>query len=495
MSLTRMSKYVTMSDELSPVELEENMVFAEKLKMIMQLTSTTNSRLAAAINVDPSLISRLKSGDRFISSKSDYLSLMAEYFGSKCNDSFKSLTMLELLGAEFGDDIVSALELWFLDDSMEPSSDEAARFLNLTQSTGKKRSISGKYAYFHGDNAISEAIELVSTLTEEKEGIKKVKILSNCKHDPTGVDLFDCCSDFLLSLASGGAEILRVVPNYTDLGCAVKDVFSWFPILEAGKLKSYYYNDLKEGIYNNLVFVVPGAAVMISDSVGTGGVLPTFVSTDSAVISDYDRLFDEYVSFCTQGVRCEPNSFLSQAMTEFFARKEDCCNVFGSLPFEWLPEDFITNEKEKSFLRKMSSSVREMLKTNALTEIFPLLTPNEIMQGEALFLAGAEKRKAYTVKQYYEHLVSILRLLEEEPNYTAFPMRFNEGFRENILIKRSSGAIKLPKPESSSFGIIDHPSSVSALWQYFMNDARFNRTYLRQHAIEEIKMIAEELKK
>lgn len=471
------------------------MVFAEKLKMIMQLTSTTNSRLAAAINVDPSLISRLKSGDRVISSKSDYLSLMAEYFGSKCNDSFKSLTMLELLGAEFGDDIVSALELWFLDDSMEPCSAEAARFLNLTQSAGKKRNIRGKYTYFHGDNAIAEAIEFVSTIAQEKENIKKVKILSNCKHGPDMVNLFDNCFDFLFSLVSRGTEILRVVPNYTDLGCAVKDVFSWFPILEDGKLKSYYYHDLKEGIYNNLVFVVPGVAVAISDSVGTGGVFPTIVSTDSAVISDYDRLFDEYISFCTQGVRSESNTFLMRTLTDFFATKEDCCNVFSSLPFEWLPESFLANEKEKICLRNVTSPVREMLKTNTVTEIFPLLTPNEIMQGEALFFAGAEKRKVYTVKQYSEHLLNILRLLETEQNYTAFPMHFNEGFRENVLIKRNFGAIKLPNPDNTAFGIIDHPSSVSALWQYFMNDARFNRTYLRKQAVDEIRMLAEELRK
>lgn len=475
--------------------MEEDMVFAEKLKLIMQLTSTTNSRLAAAINVDPSLISRLKSGDRFISSKSDYLLLMAEYFGSKCNDSFKSLTMIELLGAEFGDDIVPALEKWFLDDSMEPASHEAERFLNLTQGTGRKKNTNEKYTYFHGENAIAEAIELVSELAGSKEKIRKVKILSNCKHGPDGMDLFDCCGSFLLSLAANGAEILRVVPNYTDLGRAVKDVFSWFPILEGGKLKSYYYNDFKEGILNNLVFVIPGVAVMISDSVGTGGVLPTIVSTDSAVISDYDKLFDEYISFCTQGVRSESNSFLADTITEFFSIRNDCCNVYGSLPFEWFPEEYLRNENERNFLRKVSSSVREIMETNTVTEIFPLLTPNEIMQGEALFLAGAEKRGVYSVKQYSAHLQNILKLLENEPNYNAFPMRFNEGFRDNVLIKRNYGAIKLPNSESSSFGIIDHPSSVSALWQYFMNDARFSRTFLRQRAIEEIRALAEELRR
>ncbi len=471
------------------------MVFAEKLKLIMQLTSTTNSRLAAAINVDPSLVSRLRSGDRFISSKSDYLSLMAEYFGSKCNDSFKSLTLLELLGAEFGDDIVSALEQWFLDDSTEPGFAEPSQFLILSQTTNKKKNRNGKYNFYHGDNAISDAIDFVSELAGEKENIRRVKILSNCKYGSDRANLFDCCGDFLLSLAESGAEILRVVPNYTDLVRAVKDVFSWFPVMEKGKLKSYYYHDFKEGILNNIVLVVPGVAVMISDSVGTGGVLPTIVSTDSAVISDYDKLFDEYVSFCTLGVRSESDFLLTKTLTDFFAIKEDCCNVYGSLPFEWFPEEFLSSEEEKAFLKNISDSVRRMLKTNTVTEIFPLLTPNEIMHGEGVLFAGAEKRGVYTVKQYQKHLLNILKLFECEPNYNAFPMRFNEDFRENILIKRNHGAIKLPESENSCLGIIEHPSSVSALWQYFMNDTSFNRIYLRQQAVEEIRTLAEELRK
>lgn len=471
------------------------MVFAEKLKLIMQLTSTTNSRLAAAIKVDPSLISRLKSGDRFISAKSDYLSLMAEYFGSKCNDSYNSLTMLELLGAEFGDDIVSALEKWFLDDSMEPDSADSAKFLDMTENTRRKKNRSGKYVYFHGDNAIREAVEYVSELIDQTGKIKKVKILSNCKYSSDRTDLFDCCKELLLDLAAEGTEILRVVPIYTDLGCAIKDVFSWLPIMDSGKLKAYYLSDFKEGVFNNLIFVVPGVVVIISDSVGTGGVMPAIVSTDSAFISDYNTIFDEYVSFCAQGVRNESNLFLTETLIDFFSREEDCCNVFCSLPFVWLPKELLTDEKEKDSLNRVTDSVRKMLKTNFVTEIFPLLTPNEIVRGEAVFYAGAGRKGVYTPEQYSQHLLKILEMLEKEPNYNAFPMHFSEGFRENLLIKRGFGAIKLPSIESSSFGIIDHPSSVSALWQYFMNDVRINRNHFRRQAIEEIKNLVKELRK
>ncbi|MBQ4627190.1 MAG: helix-turn-helix transcriptional regulator [Clostridia bacterium] len=470
------------------------MVFAEKLKLIMQLTATTNSRLAAAINVDPSLISRLKSGDRFISAKSDYLSLMAEYFGSKCNDSFKTLTVIELLGAEFGEDIVEALKKWFLDESIGPDCGDASVICSLTGESNKKNRKNGKYIYFRGDKAISEAVEFITELIEQKGKIKKIKMLSNCIDSPDRTDLLECCSEVLLELAQQGTEIMRVVPNFTDLGSAIKDVFSWLPILKEGKLKSYNYQDFKEGVFNNLILVVPGVAALFSDSVGTSSVIPTMVTTDAKAVSDFESLFDEYISFCTEGVRSEPNLLLNEALTDFFERKEDCCNIYASLPFEWTPEEFLSDEKEKAYLRQIASSVKELLKTNTVTEIFPLMSPNEIRNEEVAFLCGAEKQRAYNAEQYLLHLSEIVRLLETQPNYYAFPMQFNEDIRENILIKRSFGAIVLPETDSATFGIIEHPSSVSALWQYFMNDARLKSFYGKKQAIDEIKAFADKLK-
>lgn len=40
------------------------MTFAEKLVFLMELTATSNKQLAEAVNVDPSLISRLRNARR-----------------------------------------------------------------------------------------------------------------------------------------------------------------------------------------------------------------------------------------------------------------------------------------------------------------------------------------------------------------------------------------------------------------------------------------------
>lgn len=472
------------------------MVFAEKLKFIMQLTSTTNSRLAAAINVDPSLISRLKSGARSVSTKSDYLSSMAEYFGSKCNDSFRSLTMIEILGADFGDDLVFALEKWFLDEEAEIDSAHAknAFIQNGTQSVKSKR-VKQSFVYFHGKNAPAEAAEYVMELAKEESGIKKIKLFSDCTDILGGFDLFECCKDSITKLAEKGTEIVRVMPNYSDFGRAVNDVFSCISLLDSGKLKSYYYQGLRDRLFHNSLMVVPGVAAMFSDSVGVGGVVPTVVTTEKAAVSDFERMFDEYITFCTKGIKSEHNSDFNSTLSKFLEKKEDCCQVFDTLPFEWTPKEFFYDENEIFFLNKAAQSVRELLKTNTVTEIFPLFSPNEIENGKVKCFTGTSNKRFYTSEQYLEHLAVILDLLENEPNYNAVPMLFNEDFRENILIKKGFEAIRLPKNEDGTVGIIEHPSSVCALWQYFMNDMSVNRIGCRKQTIKEIKELIGKLRK
>ena len=48
------------------------MSFSEKLNLMMNISNTNNSALARAISVDPSLVSRLRRGDRTPSKNQTY---------------------------------------------------------------------------------------------------------------------------------------------------------------------------------------------------------------------------------------------------------------------------------------------------------------------------------------------------------------------------------------------------------------------------------------
>lgn len=478
-------------------------MFAEKLNFIMQLTATTNSRLAAAINVDPSLVSKLKSGVRTVSARSDYLLPMASYFGSKCNDSFRSLTLLEVIGADFGEDIVSALEKWFVDDEKNIDSQSTdSLFFRKIKNVKKDNAVKDKYVSFHGRNAGLEAVEFLKDIVINSENIKTVKILSNCSNGNGEFDLFSACRDFLEELIENETEVVRVLPDYSDLGRSVKDVFSWFPLLGKGKLKSYYFSGLRDSVFNNSMIVVSGVAAMFSESVG--GIGPTVVTTEKNAVADFEKMFDSYVSFCTQGSKSEfytDKQKGKRIIDDFFDAKEDCCNIFNSLPYEWTPCDLLAENGLKTELcAQRADKVRSLLKTNRVTEIFPVFSPQDVAQGKAVCYEESFKNGksiAYTCEQYSKHLEAVLSVLESEPNYNIVPMTFDEAFDYNICIKKNLCAIKLPEYSDGLCGVINHPLSVCAMWQYFMSRYGSFDNYKdeKKQRIEQIKNLIAELNK
>lgn len=56
------------------------MAFKDKLDLLIKTFNSNNSKLARAINVDPSLVSRWRSGERTLSVDSPYTSLIVDYF-------------------------------------------------------------------------------------------------------------------------------------------------------------------------------------------------------------------------------------------------------------------------------------------------------------------------------------------------------------------------------------------------------------------------------
>lgn len=455
-------------------------IFAEKLNFLMRLTSTTNSRLASAISVDPSLISKLRSGARTVSVKSDYLLPMSAYFGSKCSDSYRSLTLLELIGADFGGDVVPSLVKWFLDDekTVDISYPEPMASGNyLTQKSEKRRN--EKFYYFHGASAVCDATEFMKDFMASSDNIRTVKILSDCSNKNGGFDLFLSCKEFWEELAEKGTEIIRILPDYHSLNQSVNDVFAWLPMVSQGKTKSFYFNGFRDRTANSLMLIVPGVAAMFSESVD--GIGPTVVTTEKSAIDDCSRMFDSYVSYCSEGSRTEAYSEKqNRIIDEFFELKDDMCCVFSSLPCE-------TAFENKAVYCRYTEQIKNLLKTNTVIQIFPLYSP----------LKTAEGKTPYTAKQYSECLEMIIGLLENEPNYRVIISSNEESVNGGILIKRRGGLIKLPESKNGHYSLITHQPSVNALWQYYMsgcgNITEFDCS--KDNVIVRMKKLVAELKK
>lgn len=76
------------------------MQFYEKLIFIMNLTHTPNRELAQAIQVDPSIISRLRNGKRGIPRNLELLRSMAIFFSEHCDSEYQRRALSEMVGVK-----------------------------------------------------------------------------------------------------------------------------------------------------------------------------------------------------------------------------------------------------------------------------------------------------------------------------------------------------------------------------------------------------------
>lgn len=73
------------------------MLFSDKLNFLMNLTQTSNKELAAAISVDRSLISLLRTGKRGMPRNREHISRMAYFFSKHCVADFQRHALSEML--------------------------------------------------------------------------------------------------------------------------------------------------------------------------------------------------------------------------------------------------------------------------------------------------------------------------------------------------------------------------------------------------------------
>ncbi len=117
----------------------------EKLTFMMDLTQTTNRMLARELQVDPSLISRLRTGSRGVPRNREYLKIMAHFFTKRCTTKYQRQALSEILGINLSstaknDQLSEILYYWLLGDS-----DGVGRFMrtfeNLTFENGNTDSL------------------------------------------------------------------------------------------------------------------------------------------------------------------------------------------------------------------------------------------------------------------------------------------------------------------------------------------------------------------
>ena len=255
----------------------------------MGLTASKNKQIAEAINVDPSVISRLRSGKRKVPKNAEYTKLMSEYFCERCTSDLQKNAIMEVTGCyniDFSNNEKTAriIESWLLDDisiiqskanelilSFDrmalPIIEEPPKDFKGYMTIPKKN---GQLFIYYGSEGKRQANQLFDEIILSKNRECNINILTEGNTEWLWRDreYATQISENIKKAVFSGCKINRIVPRNQSLPMAFDTVKRWLPLYMTGKVRSYYFPFLRDNVINRTLYVASGIAALSSVSVG-----------------------------------------------------------------------------------------------------------------------------------------------------------------------------------------------------------------------------------
>ena len=272
------------------------MPFSEKLSFLMYLTESSNKELAAALSVDPSLISLMRTGKRKLSKNPEQAKKMALFFARRCSAPFQRQALSDMLGKISispgmpADVLASSLEEWLHGETdiagtvlsgikMLPYEENSIP--SLERPAASAVDCENQTMYFYGAEGRRE---VMTHVMHELRGMDTPGSVLTVVDD----NLEWLLSDYMLTqkvqrglmeIMARGFSFIQVMPPLNYINRYAESLKFWLPIYATGKTHVYYYPRLRGNLYRHSIIIVPGRCVQYAASVAPGS------TSDSAMFS------------------------------------------------------------------------------------------------------------------------------------------------------------------------------------------------------------------
>lgn len=471
------------------------MDFSNKLNMIMTILNCNNSRLGRGINVDPSLISRWKSGSRKLKPNSPYIPLIVDFLLRTEPMAYQVESINNMLGTEFqlkkyGDicKFKNALIEWLSSPNeslinyrasssdqnslkfntlMEKLSDfsfEDTSKISIPQSssiknTGRETTLS-VYSGIEGKrNAV---LNIMNTLLSSDKPRELLCFSDENVEWLTGDRDFYLKWAFLMKAAVNAGHKIKIIHIINRSPNEIMEAIDqWAPLHLTGKLESYYMpkyvaNRIKKSFWVIPNILASGAITASPDELCEC----TYISEDEEIVNNMEGVFEGLLSSCRKYFKIYNSSSaqdFTSSLLEFDAAIGNVITLKDNLTSVTLPENVLkrmlnrTNlstleknirielhkQRQKSFLKNLSRfKVTDILSIDALFDIISV-NLNSVEDISSLSMT-------YEPQDLYDHIMSIIGYLKEYDNYKFIPIKkdmFNYGNNIFISVKDATGSI------------------------------------------------------
>lgn len=478
------------------------MPFAEKLSFLIHITKTSNKELAAALSVDPSMISLMRTGKRKLSKNPEQAKKMALFFAKRCPAAFQRQALSEMLGQASispsmpTEMLASSLESWLQGESDSiagtfltgiqslPLYSEAAQ----TPPTVPAPASEGQTLFFYGEEGRREVMTL---MMQEMQKVETPGSILTVVDD----NLEWLLSDYLLTkkIQSGflemterGFTVHQIMPPMNYINRYAESLQFWLPIYATGQAKVYYYPRLRGNLYRHSIIVVPGRCAQFSASVGVGTTSDiTMFTTDLKLVSAFEKQFQQHVALCRPALNVHRDyQDFTPSFVEMLSQEGDTIQAINSLSVNSMPRELLewcireagNTVWAKGFEMHLAQipHFEERLQQGPYIDMCHLASAAEVRAGTVPVVTFSKEypgQSHYTPETYCLHLKNILRLMEQYENYFFLPLDKKEFSNYNLFVNEGGKALIVRNVEPFILLEIRRPPMVTALREYLLRKA------------------------
>ncbi len=496
------------------------MRFNEKLNLLMCLQNTPNNKLAKTLSVDPSLISRWRTGTRSIAKNSTYLKSISDYFAEHATD---PQSLLEILGVDHvthRNELSEHLWTWLSTD-LAQEGELATAFISRLESThmmklpsslkredqdpslGRKISIEA----FHGNsgkrnslikflNAILQAKTCCTLLMYSDESMTWMY------EDPT----FYVESGLLLAQVIQKGNRVKIIHtidrNKDELKVAID---RWLPLYMTGAVEPYFYPGYQEHLLKRTMFIAPGIAALTSNALSNSTSSEQLLYQDLSMIEMLTAEFNDYLSICRPLIRIYNHRQaheIRQLYEEFSNQPGDIFLIAKEPSQLSLYEETFTqifsskvDEAQWQTLKNTYQSLQTSLKKHSEDKFHEwCFLPDLETVDPKTFQMSASKdffsldELHYSFEDLVLHVGDLYQRLKEDKHFNLYTGALTSDLNSFICLKKNVGVIVIKSGTSPIYFAFNHPIMIHA-FDHFIEDlthVSFNDLHLKQQTLKHL---------
>ncbi len=326
----RIEEYLFDGEETEQGPAPEVDSFGSRLDAVMTLSGISNIRLGRALNIDPSYVSRFRSGKRSPRSNPKVMDELCAVLLVKTFENGREEELFRIIGAKNRDDARSSLYRWLYDvtpESGAPLVEELIVSVNdfpgalknpiLPLDAVRASGADGRNVYVGAEGLRAAVIRFLSLVIDKRAPSMLLYSDQNMEWMVADPSFRARWASLMAHAVRGGTKITiihNVDRGMEEMASAIK---SWLPLYPSGAIKSYYCKTPPSGRFSSTLFLAPHGAC-ISGFCSPGREAEDGVyryDEDDALLSSLGASFNSLLE------KCEPLAESAPALTaEEFAR-------------------------------------------------------------------------------------------------------------------------------------------------------------------------------